>query len=84
MTEVPLRLCEYDKKKRVLKLASEYFGMPSSFVVHSEKTNRKIEFIHVTESDPLFDHDFWDGEMAIYRPAEYLSTVDYMVIYNQY
>lgn len=86
-TEVPeisLEKCEYDKTRRVLKLSSEYFGMPVTFDVRSHHTGKTIRFFPVSLGDPLFDEDQWDGEQRIYRPVSPTSGVDYMVIYHQW
>ena len=82
MQAVPLKLCEYDRDRRVLKLASEYFGMPQEFTVLSHHTGRSVVFRTVTSEDPLFDEDGWDGEQQIYRPTQVLPGVDHMVIYH--
>ena len=81
---VELSLCEYNKNTKVLKLASEYFGMPLSFIVKSHHTGKEVRFVPVNPADPLFDEDHWDGEQQIYRPVGNVPGVDYMVIYNQY
>lgn len=81
---VPLNLCEYNKGTKVLKLASEFFGMPKEFFVRSHITGKAVRFTPVGEHDVLFDHDHWDGEQQIYRPVGGLDTVDHMVIYNQW
>ena len=83
---VSLERCEYDKKTRVLTLASEYFGMPLSFIVESHKTKKRIRFVTVNPGDALYDQDGWDGEMQIYRPHpdDGLCNVSHMIIYNQY
>ena len=81
---VSLELCEYNKKTKVLKLASEYFGMPLTFNVKSHHTGKTVRFVPVNPADPLFDEDHWDGEQQIYRPVERNTKVDYMIIYNQY
>ena len=81
---VDLKLCEYDSKRKVLKLASEYFGMPLTFFVKSHHTGKEVRFVPVTIADKLFDQDQWDGEQQIYRPVGHCPNVDYMVIYNQY
>ena len=79
---IPLELCEYDKNRKVLTIASEYCGMPSTFYVKSHKTGKVIRFIPVGEHDVLFNEDGWDGEQKIYRPLSDMRTVDHMVIYN--
>ena len=81
---VDLSRCEYDKTRKVLKLASEYFGMPLTFFVHSHHTGREVRFVPVTPADVLFDPDQWDGEQQIYRPVGNVPGVDHMVIYNQW
>jgi hypothetical protein len=81
---VGLELCEYDKTRKVIKLASECIGMPRQFYVVSHKTGKEFRFVAVGPEDRLFDQDQWDGEQQIYRPVGHCPTVDYMVIYNQY
>ena len=81
---VSLKFCEYDKKHKVLKLASEYFGMPRQFYVISHKTGKEFRFVAIGPEDTLFNEDGWDGEQCIYRPVGHCPTVNYMVIYNQY
>lgn len=79
---VSLRLCEYDKTRKVLKLASVYMGMPREFYVVSHKTGKEFRFVAVGPEDLLFDQDQWDGEQMIYRPVGHCPTVDHMAIYH--
>lgn len=79
---ISLDKCDYDKTRKTLSLASEFFGMPSRFKVRSHHTNQVIEFVTVGENDPLFDQDGWDGEQQIYRPTVPQKNVDHMTIYN--
>ena len=81
---VDLKLCEYDKSRKVLKLASEYIGMPLTFFVRSHHTGKEVRFVPVNPADKLFDPDQWDGEQQIYRPVGHVPGVDHLVIYNQY
>lgn len=81
---VSLKLCDYDKSRRVLSLASEFMGMPLTFTVVSHKTGRSIRFVPVNPADVLYDWDQWDGEQQIYRPVEHCDRIDHMIIYNQY
>jgi hypothetical protein len=81
---VNLKLCEFDKNRKVLKLSSEYFGMPSTFYVKSHYTGKVVRFVPVNPEDVLYDHDQWDGEQQIYRPVGNVPGVEHMVIYNQY
>ena len=81
---VELSRCEYDKNRKVLKLASEFFGMPRQFYVHSQHTDKTVRFVVVGPEDKLFDPDQWDGEQQVYRPVGHVPNVDHMVIYNQW
>ena len=81
---VDLSLCEYDKSRRVLKLASEYFGMPYEFYMKSHHTGKTVRFKVVGPGDKLFDEDQWDGEQQIYRPLGDVPGVDHLVIYHAY
>lgn len=80
---VSLKVCEYIKDRKVLKLASEYFGMPQTFFVESHHTGKTVRFTTVGPEDNLFDPDQWDGEMQVYRPLGNVPGVDHMVIYHQ-
>lgn len=82
MTAIPLGFCEYDKERKVLKLSSDYFGMPREFFVKSHHTGKEVRFVAIGPEDKLFDQDGWDGEQCIYRPIGDVSNVDHMVIYN--
>lgn len=81
---VSLEFCEYHKPSKVLKLASEYMGMPREFYVISHKTGKEFRFVAISSEDRLFDQDQWDGEQQIYRAVGHCPTVDHMVIYNQW
>lgn len=79
---VDLKLCEYDKERKVLKLASEYMGMPEQFFVTSHHTGKTVRFTEIGPTDVLYDEDGFDGEQKIYRPVGVVPNVDYMVIYH--
>lgn len=83
---VSLKHCDFDKQRKVLKLASEFVGMPREFFVESHHTGRVVRFVVVGPDDKLFCQDQWDGEQQVYRPVggEAVTNVDHMVIYHQY
>lgn len=80
--QVDLKLCEFDKNRKVLKLASEYMGMPREFFVRSHHTGKEVRFVAVGSEDALYDQDQWDGEQQVYRPMGHVPRVDHMVIYH--
>jgi hypothetical protein len=82
---VNLSKCDYDKSRKVLKLVSEYIGMPRQFFVKSHHTGKEVRFVAVGPEDKLFNEDGWDGEMCVYRPAGgNVPGVDHLVIYHAY
>lgn len=83
---ISLNLCQYDKNRKVLKVASEYFsgGFPRQFLVRSHHTGVEVRFVTVGPEDRLFDQDGWDGEMQVYRPVGNVPHVDHMVIHHQW
>jgi hypothetical protein len=81
---IPLGFLEYDKNRKVLKLSSDYIGMPLTFMVRSHHTGKEVRFVPVTPADNLFDPDQWDGEQQIYRPLGNVPGVDHLVIYHTY
>ena len=84
ISEVSLEVCDYDKSRKVLKLTSDFIGMPSEFFVKSHHTGKVVRFTPVGEYDKLFDQDQWDGEQQIYRPIGNVPGVDHFVIFNAY
>ena len=83
---VELSRCDYDRRRKVLKLASEIFSgrFPRQFNVRSHHTGREVVFTVVGENDPLFDQDGWDGEMCVYRPGASVPGVDHLVVHHQW
>lgn len=81
---VPLNLFEYDKTRKQLKIASEYFGMPAEFDVTSHHTGQTVKFIPIGPDHRLFDQDGWDGEQQIYEPVTPVPNVDVCIVYNQW
>jgi hypothetical protein len=81
---IPLKFCTFDKERRVLRVASEFCGMPRVVAIRSEHTGKTVQFVAIGPEDPLYDEDGWDGEQKIYRPVEPQARVDHLVIYNEY
>jgi hypothetical protein len=81
---IDLSKCDYDKSRKVLKLVSEYIGMPRQFFVKSHHTGKEVRFVVVGPEDKLFNEDGWDGEMCVYRPQGNVPGVDHLVIYHAY
>lgn len=77
--------CKFIKERKTLVVNSNFTGgrFPAKIKVRSHITNIVLEFVPVTEDDPLFDQDGWDGEQAIYRvTSQWNSKVEYLVIHH--
>ena len=81
---IPLKYCEFDKKRKVLKLASEFVGMPPRLNIKSHHTGTELQFFAIGPEDILFDPDQWDGEMQVYRSVYNVPNVNHLVIYHAY
>ena len=81
---IPLKFCTFIKDQRVLRVASEFCGMPRTVAVLSEHTGKTVQFVPIGPEDPLYDEDGWDGERKIYYPVEPQARVDYLIIFSEY
>ena len=81
---VDLSQCQYDKASKVLKMSSEFIGMPAQFFMFSHHTGKTVRFVAIDCYDTLYDEDGWDGEMCIYRPMGHVPNVDHLIIYSEY
>ena len=72
--------CDFDKERKVLKLSSNFVGMPRELMVVSHHTGKEVRFVVIGPEDKLYDHDQWDGEQQIYRPTSVSTNVEYLVI----
>jgi len=81
---ISLSWLEFDKQTKILRMPSEYLGMPDQFFVESHHTGKNVRFTKVNQYDVLYDQDGWDGEMQKYRPVGNVPNVDHLVIYHQY
>lgn len=86
---VNLSDCEYNKTQKSLSISnslieSNHRGYPRKLCVHSDRTGRVIMFEPITEDHPMFDYDFWDGEMMVYEPVTDIPNVRTLTIHNFY
>lgn len=81
---VSLKVCEYNKKNKSLRLASEFCGMPDEFEVVSHHTGEIIKFRANGVGDPNACDKVAQMTSRVYRPTTEVKNVDYAVIYDQY
>jgi hypothetical protein len=60
--------CKYKKDTGTLVMPFNS-RFPSEVFVESHRTQRVVRFIPIPMSHPMYDHDGWDGEQAVYQPA---------------
>lgn len=90
-TVINLSACEYDKKNKALSISNSLIEKshggryPRDLLVHSHHTGRIIRFQQIQEGHPMFDYDFWDGEMMVYEPVSDIQiNVRTLTIHNFY
>jgi hypothetical protein len=83
---IPLSEFDFSKKDRELSIYSEVFSgsFPCAILVESHHSGRTVEFKPIGMEHPRFDHDFWDGEMAIYEPVTPVPNVALLVVRHAY
>lgn len=90
MITVNLSDCEFKKDTKSLLLSSKMIqeahrGYPKFLTVVSHHTGRTIRFEPIQEGHPMFDYDFWDGEMMVYEPVgDIQHNVRTLTIHNMY
>lgn len=86
MTNIPkvsLKKFEYAKNTGTLTsgtISCNLSGFPREIDVVSHHTGEIIRFRQVSYEDPWCDHDFWDGEMMVYRPVTAVKNVGKLVL----
>ena len=84
--------CEFNKVQKSLSVSNTIVrsvyagrGYPTQLMVRSEHTGRVIMFEQIREGHPMFDYDFWDGEMMVYEPVTDIQhNVRTLTIHNFY
>lgn len=81
---VSLAYCHYRAHCGKLELSTAHTNdcLPAKIYIQSHFTGRSILFTCVTEDDPMFDQDQWDGEQQVYRPSTPEERVKLLVIHR--
>jgi len=66
---IDLPLSSFERRDQNLVMRADRVSF-SMVRVTSHHTGRIVRFVPISENHPLFDHDFWDGEMAVYEPLD--------------
>lgn len=67
---IELNLSGFERKDSNLVMRNQDRVAYSAIFVTSHHTGRVVQFRPIGEDHPMFDHDCWDGEMALYEPVE--------------
>jgi hypothetical protein len=67
-TIISTRDCEYKKTTGTL-VKPHNSRFPNEVFVESHISGRVVRFIHIQMGHPMYDEDGWDGEQAVYQPA---------------
>lgn len=69
---IEMHRCTYTKEAKTLHLSTKYTEglFPKIVGIRSHHTGNTVWFKPITWEHPKHDPDFWDGELALYEPAD--------------
>lgn len=78
---VSLEKCKWQKHLNQLT-APWRSNFPKEITVHNPKTDIYRLYTHLSDSDPRFDQDQWDGEQMVYKTSDPTNNAEYLVLYR--
>lgn len=78
---ISLHDCKWQKNLNQLIIQWDK-TFPTSAEVFNPKTNIHRTYVHLTDSDPRFDQDGWDGEQMVYKTYSETNGAEYLVLYH--
>lgn len=81
VVNVMLEQCKWQKNLNQLILPWNK-NFPQQVSVHNPKTDSYRIYGHLTENDPRFDQDGWDGEQMVYKTNAKTNNAEYLVLYH--
>jgi hypothetical protein len=81
IAKISLEKCKWQKNLNQLSV-SWSSNFPAEVIIHNPKTNDHRTYVHLTENDPRFDQDQWDGEQMVYKTNTKTNNAEYLVLYR--
>jgi hypothetical protein len=81
IAKISLEKCKWQKDLNQLS-APWNSNFPKEITVHNPITDTHRLYTHLTDSDPRFDQDQWDGEQMVYKTKDPTNKAEYLVLYH--
>ena len=78
---VSLEKCKWQKNLNQLTVPWRS-NFPIEITVHNPKTNTHRLYTRISDTDPRFDQDQWDGEQMVYKTHGLTNNAEYLVLYH--
>lgn len=79
--KISLEKCKWQKDLNQLSV-SWNSSFPAEVTIHNPKTSNLRKYVCLTDTDPRFDQDCWDGEQMVYRTPAKTNNAEYLVLYH--
>ena len=79
--QVSLEKCKWQKDLNQLTIPWDA-TFPKEIAILNPKTDTYRLYTHLTDSDPRFDQDQWDGEQMVYKTNGPTNKAEYLVLYH--
>ncbi|NDB82506.1 MAG: hypothetical protein EB127_07170 [Alphaproteobacteria bacterium] len=80
-TMLSLEKCKWQKNLNQLS-TSWNIRFPREVCVYNPKTGKNRTYFYLSDTDPRFDQDQWDGEQMVYKTSELTNNAEYLVLYH--
>jgi hypothetical protein len=81
IAKISLEKCKWQKHLNQLTTPWNS-SFPREITVHNQNTDTLRLYTHLTDSDPRFDQDQWDGEQMVYKTHAPTNNAEYLVLYR--
>ena len=81
IAKISLEKCKWQKNLNQLTVPWNS-NFPKEITVHNPKTDTHRLYTQISDTDPRFDQDQWDGEQMVYKTHGPTNNAEYLVLYH--
>jgi len=81
VARISLEQCKWQKDLNQLSVPWNS-NFPAEVSIHNHKTSNHRKYVRLTDTDPRFDQDCWDGEQMVYKTHDKTNNAEYLVLYH--
>lgn len=81
VAKISLENCKWQKNLNQLSIPWNS-KWPVEVTIHNPKTSNHRKYVRLTDTDPRFDQDGWDGEQMVYKTYDKTNNAEYLVLYH--